>query len=176
MKRIAIVGTSGSGKTTFAANLARALGVRHIELDQMRWNPDWALKPVEEFVGLVETAIRDDAWVVDGNYSRLRPVIWQRADTLVWLDYRFHVVLGRLLRRTMRRVVLGEECCNGNRERLSNALSKDSIILWMLQTYGRRRREYPQLMADPQYAHLQKLRFATPKEAAAWLEQFSQNG
>ena len=174
MKRIVVVGTSGSGKTTFAANLARALGVRHIELDQLRWDPNWTLKPVDEFLELVDAATGSDAWVVDGNYSSLRHLLWTRADTVIWLDYPFHLVLGRLLLRTLRRLVWRETCCNGNRERLSKTLSKDSIILWMLQTYRRRRREYPQLMSDPQYAHLQKLRFGSPKEAARWLEQFGQ--
>jgi adenylate kinase family enzyme len=174
MKRVVVVGTSGSGKTTFAADLARRLGVRHIELDQLRWKPNWILLPVDEFVQQVEIATRDGEWVVDGNYSRLRHLLWSRADTVIWLDYRFHVVLGRLLLRTLRRLILGEVCCNGNRETLSKTLSRDSIILWMLQTYSRRRREYPQLMSEPQYAHMQKLVFGSPKEAGVWLEQFDQ--
>ncbi len=174
MKRVVVVGTTGSGKTTFAAALARAIGAPHIELDQLRWSPNWTPKPHDDLFREINAAVSGDLWVIDGNYSRSRPIIWPRADTLVWLDYPFHIVISRLLRRTLRRVLFGEPCCNGNRESLGRALSRDSILLWALQTHAHRRRDFTQAMGDPRHAHLRKLRFRSPKETAAWLERFEQ--
>ncbi|TME62901.1 MAG: AAA family ATPase, partial [Chloroflexi bacterium] len=48
-RRISVVGTTGSGKTTFARELARRLGVPHVELDALAWGPNWTLVPVEVF-------------------------------------------------------------------------------------------------------------------------------
>lgn len=118
MKRISVVGTSGSGKTTFAGKLAEILSVPHIELDALHWEADWVEAANEVFRSRVREAARADRWVIDGNYSsRARDLVWERADTVVWLDYSFPVIFSRVVGRTFRRLVSGEECCNGNRER-----------------------------------------------------------
>jgi adenylate kinase family enzyme len=50
MERIAIVGTSASGKTTLAKALSRALRIPHIELDALNWLPDWKERRHEDFL------------------------------------------------------------------------------------------------------------------------------
>jgi hypothetical protein len=67
------------------------------------------------------------------------------------------------------RVVSQEELWNGNRESLRMMLSRESILLWLLRTYGRHRREYADLLAKPEMAHAQILRFASPRQAQRWL-------
>lgn len=173
MKRISVVGTSGSGKTTFARQIAQRMGVPHVELDALHWEPNWQEAPVEVFQQRVETALSEDAWVVDGNYSAIRSVVWGRADTVVWLDFSFPIVFARILKRTARRVFTREELWNtGNRESLRMTfLSRDSILLWVLRTYRRRRREYPELFKRPENAHLQVIRLESPRCAAAWLSE-----
>ncbi|MCG0239429.1 MAG: AAA family ATPase [Firmicutes bacterium] len=169
-RRIVVVGTTGSGKTTFARRLAAMLGCPHVELDALHWEPQWTPAPVEVFRHRVREVTRAPCWVVDGNYSQVREVLWPAADTIVWLDYPLPVILGRLLRRTARRVLLREELWNGNREGfLRSFLSRDSILLWALRSYRRRRREYPALLARPEYRHLRVIRLRTPREAEAWL-------
>ena len=169
MQRVVVIGTSGSGKTTFAASLARCLNVPHIELDDLHWNPQWVETPTSEFLVKVDAATHSQAWVVDGNYSKARALIWPRADTLIWLDYPFPLVISRLLRRTLRGLVFRNVRCNGNQESWRNAFSRDSIIVWAFQSHWRNQRTYSQAMTDPAYAHLQRLRFRSPKEANAWL-------
>lgn len=172
MKRVVVIGTSGSGKTTFASSLARLLNVPHIELDQLHWNPNWQETPRDVFIQKVRTATDIPAWVVDGNYTtKVSSIVWQRADAIVWLDYPFRVVLFRLLIRTFRRLALGEECCNGNRESWRQAFSKDSIILWAFTSHWRHRRDYSAKLHDPAHAHLHAVRLQSPQAATQWIER-----
>ncbi len=171
MARYVIVGTSGSGKTTLARQIAKRLEIPHIELDALHWEPGWVGATPEVIRERVEAAIAAPAWVLDGNYSRVRDVIWQRATHLIWLDYSFPLVFWRIFSRTLRRAILREELWNGNRESLRLMFSRESILVWVLKTYWRRRREYPELLARPEYSHLTVFRFRTPKETARWLAE-----
>jgi adenylate kinase family enzyme len=174
MNRISVIGTSGSGKTTFAGKLAEILRIPHVELDSLNWEANWTPAPKEVFRSRVREVIKVDRWVVDGNYGKdARDLIWERADTIVWLNYSLPVIINRLVRRTLRGLVLGEECCNGNRETLRHALSRNSIILWALQTYKRRRAEYPHLLVVMDQRGVQTFKFHSPKEAERWLSRLA---
>ncbi len=170
-RRIVVVGTTGSGKTVLARRLARHLGLPHVELDALHWGPDWSQVAPETFRARVAEAIAGESWVIDGNYSRVRDLVWSRADTVVWLDYSLPVILGRLFRRTLRRIFGREELWSGNRERFREQFfSRKSLFLWALRTYRRRRREYPALFGRPEYAHLTVVRLTSPRQARRWLE------
>ena len=168
--RINVVGTTGSGKTTTAKMLAERLGLVRIELDALFWKPDWGKTPDDEFLPAVDEATRGDGWVLDGNYSRTRSIVWPRADTIIWLDYSFPRVFLQLLGRTIRRTVTREVLWNGCQERSRVSMfSKDSILLWCLKTYWRRRRNYPNVFKQPEYEHLNVFRFRTPRSFKQWL-------
>jgi shikimate kinase len=116
--RIVVVGTTGSGKTTLAGELAQRLEVSHVELDALHWEPHWVEAPIEIFRERVVHAVSGEAWVTDGNYSAVRDIVWSCADTIVWLDYSLPTILYRLARRTFRRIFTREELWNGNKERI----------------------------------------------------------
>src|SRR5947208_3451024 len=105
-RRISVVGSTGSGKTTFGHKLARRIGVAHIELDALAWGPNWTLVPVELFKERVSRAVEGDAWVIDGNYGGrgARDLVWPRADTVIWLDPPLGVIFARLFDRAVRRI------------------------------------------------------------------------
>ena len=86
MRRISVIGTSGSGKTTFARRLAERAKLPHVELDALFWGPNWTPADDTLFRERVTTALSGDAWVCDGNYSSVRPMVLARADTVIWLD------------------------------------------------------------------------------------------
>ncbi len=170
ISRIVVIGTSCSGKTTLAKSLAKKLGVEHVELDELHWDPNWTEVPDELMRERVQVSLCNDEWTVDGNYAQVRDLVWGRAQMIVWLDYSFPVVFGRALRRTFRRLVKREELWNGNREKWSMLFSKESILLWVIQTHHRRAKQYPMLLQKPEHQHLKLVRLRTPREADRWLE------
>ncbi len=175
--RVVIVGTSGAGKTTLARRLAAALSLPHVELDALYWGPGWTPKPADVYRALVSHTIRRPEWVMDGNHSKLRDLIWPRATHLIWLNYPFPLVFARALRRTLKRVITGEDLFAGNRETLRKALlERDSIPRWVIRTHYRRRREYRRLFDDRADAHLQYLELVHPAQAESLLAVLSAVG
>jgi adenylate kinase family enzyme len=169
--RIIVVGVTGSGKTTVSARLARIFGIPHVELDSLHWQPNWVMAGLDEFRQAVASAISGPVWVTDGNYSKVRDLIWPRATTLVWLDYALPVVLWQLTRRTLTRIITRERLWNTNYETLRGAFfSRDSLFLWALHTHPRHRVEYTRLLSQPEYAHLRLVRLHWPKETREWLK------
>ena len=172
-RRVVVVGTTGSGKTTFAKELAAALGLRHIELDALYHGPNWTPAEPDVFRERIAVATAGDGWVTDGNYrTYTNDITWERADTLVWLDYPIAIVLSRLFRRVMRRGLRQEELWNGNRESLrAHFLTRESLFLWALKTHWRHREEWPKVLAEPRFAHLRVVRVRSPRRLRAVLRR-----
>jgi adenylate kinase family enzyme len=155
-----------------AGRLAERLDLPHVEQDALNWGPNWTMRPNEEFRALVDQATCEKQWVVGGNYSRSRDLVWPRADTIVWLDYSLARILWRLWWRTWRRFLTQEALWNDNRERLwENFFTRDSLFLWVFQTYGRRKREIPTLLAAPEHAHLLLIHHCSPQQAEQWFSR-----
>ena len=174
LKRVVVVGTSGAGKTSLASDLARLMDAPHVELDALRHGPNWTETPDDVFRDAIAEALTGQSWVVDGNYSVARDIIWTRATAIVWLDYPFPVVFSRLFRRTMIRWVKRVELWNGNREDIKGILfSKDSLFIWAFKTHWIRRKSMPLAFAQPEYAHADVLRFRSPRAAKRWLASLS---
>ncbi|NQV07751.1 adenylate kinase [bacterium] len=174
MERVVVIGVTGAGKTTVARRLCEILDAPHVEIDALNWQDGWVdTVGTPEFEDRVREAVSGDRWVVDGNYERTRSLTWPRADTIVWLDLPFRTALARLLRRTSRRIRTGETLWGTtNRESFRGSfLSKDSIFLWQLKTYRRKRRAYPELLADPAFGHLTTHRLRSPVAVAEFLEE-----
>jgi adenylate kinase family enzyme len=168
-KRICVIGSSASGKSTFAKSLAARMGCRHLELDEFYHGPNWQQRSWEEFRTLVEPELEGEAWVCDGYYAN-NARQFQKSDLVIWLDYPFRTVLWRVLKRTARRLFVKEELWNGNRETWRMTFSRESIVLWVFQTFWKRRREIPVVL---EMLQTESLRFPHPKEAARWLVKFS---
>jgi adenylate kinase family enzyme len=159
--------------------LARALGVIHIELDSINHQAGWTQLSVEEFQKRVAAAIEPGAWVVDGNYSVVRDIVWDKADTVVWFDLPYVTVMARTIRRTLRRTLTREELWNGNREPLSNLCSlkpEKSIIAWTATRHGVYRRRYSDAVHDPRWAELHFVRLRSQGEADAFLQGVASTG
>jgi len=172
LKRVLVVGSSSSGKTSFAWQLAAILACKPVELDDLFWGPNWTPRPEAEFRSLAEAAIAGPDWVVDGNYGVLRTLLWPRATSVIWLNYGFLTVFLRALRRTIRRIAYRERLFSGNRESFGEAfLSRKSILYWVITTHGRKRREFEELRRSGQFPQLQWLEFRQPSDAENFLRE-----
>jgi adenylate kinase family enzyme len=157
-----------------ARELARLLGCPYVELDAMFHQPGWSALGDDEFRARVDAATVPPAWVVDGNYSTVRDIVWDRADTVVWLDLPFFPVMSRTIRRTVRRTVLRTPLWNGNFEPFSNLLSikpEKSIIVWSATRHARYHRTYGAAQADPRWDGLT----FTQLRSSTQVEQFLKN-
>lgn len=175
MRRVSVVGTSGSGKSTLSRMLAKRLNVPYVELDAFMHQPGWQPRPDAEFLDEVEEATSKPGWVVDGNYRRfvIEGPVWNRADTVVWLDLPRRTVMRRVIVRTVRRAVTREVLWNGNREPLSNFLSLDpekNIIVWTWVKYEEFVLRYLNAMIDPAWQHIDFVRLQSHAATRRWLE------
>ncbi|MFO1020061.1 MAG: hypothetical protein U0903_05120 [Planctomycetales bacterium] len=171
MERILIVGSSGSGKSTLAVKLGDRLQIPVYDLDHLHWGPNWTPKPKEVFHAGVQQAIASPRWIIAGNYTALREMLWPHATTVIWLNYSFPRVFSRLFYRSVSRMITREELFAGNRESFRLTFcSRDSVLVWMLKTFRRNRREYAQLRADQTYPQLEWIEFRAPRQATMLLD------
>lgn len=169
--RVVVVGTSGSGKSTLARTLAGRLGCPYVELDAIHWLPGWVEQDPAQFRAGVSEAVARPRWVIDGNYIRVRDLVWSRATTIIWLNYSFRIVFWRAVRRTVLRVVK-RESIHGNRETIRTAFfSRYGIPWWVVRTYRVRRRQFPALFANGDYPHARVVVFTHPAEAERFLAE-----
>ena len=167
MRKVAVIGGTGSGKSTVSRQLAERLGVPHIELDALFWKPGWVMPSAEEFRPLVADALESEGWVVDGNYgARLGTLVLDQADLVVWLDMPFWTKFRRLLRRTIRRIRTREVLWGTNVDTWRGALlSRDSLFWWLLKTHFPNKRKYRERLEG--YPHV---RLRSPREVERFLE------
>jgi adenylate kinase family enzyme len=174
MRRVSIVGVPCSGKTTIGRRLATSLGVPFVEIDEIFHQPGWEDLPLDDFRSRVSDAVSRDEWVVDGNYSAVQDLVWQRAETVVWLDLPRRVVMRRVVMRTVRRASTREELWNGNREPLSNFYRWDpqkNIVRWAWVKYADYGDRYAAAIEDPLHAHIRFIRLRSAAEVDAFVTQ-----
>jgi adenylate kinase family enzyme len=174
VRRVSVVGNSGSGKSTLARALAAGLGVPHVELDAIFHQPEWQPLPATDFRVRVDAATATGGWVVDGNYSAVRDLIWARADTVVWLDLPRRAVMRQVIWRTVRRAVLRAELWNGNRERWRNLFARDpdqSVVVWAWQRHSAYQTRYLAATTDPAWRHLTFVRIRSRADARQLLDR-----
>ena len=178
LSRINVVGTSGTGKSTFAKKLSKTLNTNYIEMDAIFWKSNWTESSDQEFGKKLEVALAPKSWVLDGNYNRMVPVKWKYTQTVIWIDYSFKRVLFQAFKRAIYRSLTKKELWPGTNNRESfrqSFLSKQSILLWTLKTYKTNKIRYEKMMSDPQFAHIQFIRLKNPKEVNLFLAKVAAN-
>jgi len=172
--RIAVIGLPGSGKSTLSNTLSAILGLQHIELDAIHWQPNWVSLDKSVMIERVDAVCPPNGyWVVDGNYRVVRPIVWDRADTIVWLDIPLWLSMWRLLKRTLGRMFFKRKLWNGNQERWGNLFAlntEENLLLFALSQHNKLKVQVPAYLREPEYQHLKVLRFRHPKEVEDWLQ------
>lgn len=165
-QRVLVAGVSGAGKTTLAGQLARILDLPQTELDSLYHGPNWT--PRAGFADDVDQRTSVPGWVIEWQYRQVRRMLAGRADTLVWLDFPVRVSMTRLIRRTVRRRLRGEELWNGNVESPLWTIftDRDHIIRWGWRTRHTLKALVPTL--EGTFPGLQVVRLTSPAEVEAW--------
>lgn len=142
LRRVWVVGHSGTGKTTTARRMAERIGALHIDLDELHWLPGWKERPNDEMLRMLVDQLGkapEGRWVVSGNYSRIVGH-WMRehSTALVWMRPGFFASQRQLWVRTAKRWIDGRTVCNGNVETLSNILqfNNESILYYGWFSFG----------------------------------------
>ena len=169
---MAIVGGSGSGKSTMADKLAVKLGAEMIELDGLFHQANWEPTPTPEFRAKVAAALDTERWIVAGNYSTVMDIVHGQADTIVWLDRPRWLVTARVVRRSLGRVITRKELWNGNRERWGNLINRDpevNIILWAWTHHDAHRARYEGFSSGTFWAHADVHRLRTRRDVRQFM-------
>jgi len=173
MHKYIIVGSAGSGKSTLAKNIAKKLHIPHVELDSIYYKTNWEPLDDPTFRKIVTKKTDGQSWVVCGNYfSHLGIDFWKTADTIIWCDYPFPLVFGRLLKRTLHRTLFKDELWHGNTESFrTNFFSKDSLILWMIKRWSAHKKRYTPLFEgkNKDLKNITMIRLKKPADAEALL-------
>ncbi len=150
-----------------ARRISRATSLPWHSVDDLTWEPGWVEVPQDEQRRRIAEICAGEEWILDTAYGKWIDIPLGRAELIVALDYPRWLSLQRLLRRTVMRAVRRTEICNGNRESLKTALSKDSIVAWHFQSFDRKHRRIQRWVDEPGGPAV--VRFTHPREAEAWL-------
>jgi len=96
-KRIMVLGSPGSGKSTIAAQIGEITGLPVVHLDRLTLLPGWRTAPDMDM--RITMAANQPEWVIDGNYSKTRDVRLERADTVIYLDFNRFTCMFRIIKR-----------------------------------------------------------------------------
>jgi adenylate kinase family enzyme len=86
VRRIAVVGPIGAGKSRLARELGELLGIRVLHLDALFWKPGWVPTPRPEFEAMQRRELAADSWIVDAQFDDMLPDWVHAADTVVFVD------------------------------------------------------------------------------------------
>jgi adenylate kinase family enzyme len=179
IERVVVVGSSGSGKTTVAREVADRLDLPLMELDALAHRGGWDATPLDVFQEELRAFTARERWVVDGNYASrgTRDIVWPRANTFIWLDPPKREVMRRVVARTLKRVITRQELWNGLKEPFTNLYSLDpykNIIVWSWTRFDYVRERYETTMRDGSWDHAVVHRLRSTTETRRFLDSLSQ--
>lgn len=164
MKKVAIVGCGGSGKSYLARKLGEILDAPITHLDTVFFDEDWNPLPMEDFAAAQRDLVAQPTWVIDGNYNSTLPVRLEACDTMVLMDVSTPAALWGILARQIR-YGAGHKG-NGVHNRIHWGVIK------YVATYRRKMR--PRVMAKIEEfasSHAEVVLLRSRRHTRRWLEQ-----
>lgn len=161
MKRIVVIGSSCSGKTTLSKALSKKLDIPHVELDSIYWLENWTEIERSKFNQIIDEKTDADKWVVDGNYNSSKDISWKKATHIIWLDLNLSVILLRFIKRSFKRAIFKEPLWNNNKEDLKNSYL---LFLWIFKVYKRNKKEFQEMISSNSYPNAEFIKIKNPKQ------------
>lgn len=163
MRRIAIVGCCGSGKSFLARELGRRINAPVTHLDAMYYDDEWNPLPPENFEARQRALVSGDQWVTDGNYNATLQVRLEACDTVVFMDVPTWTALWGVLSRQIRHGT-GQNQASGIYNRINWS------VLRYVATYRRKMRPRVLAKIDQFAGHAQVVFLTSRRQTRRWLE------
>ena len=87
MKKIIVIGCPGGGKSTFSRKLHNITGIPLHHLDMLFWNSDKTTVEKDVFLERLTAVLKEDEWIIDGNFQSSLEMRLAACDTVFFLDY-----------------------------------------------------------------------------------------
>jgi adenylate kinase family enzyme len=101
MKKIAVIGSGGAGKSTFSLLLGKQLNLPVYHLDKLYWQPRWIKTPNEEWEKTLINLCKNECWIIDGNYKSTLDTRLDACDMVIFLDVNRYICIYRAIKRTL---------------------------------------------------------------------------
>jgi adenylate kinase family enzyme len=166
LRRIALIGSGGAGKSTFARELGAKLEIPVVHLDPIFFSPGWVEMSQVEWKALQQELVQSPAWIIDGNHAETLDVRLSAADTVILLDLNRFICMWRVIKRRI---------SYRRKARIDRASGCEERLAWRfvrwVWTYPLRGR--PQaLAAIEEFApHARVIRLSTRAQVREFLDQ-----
>lgn len=124
MERISIIGGGGTGKTTLAIKLGKILNLPVYHIDGIKYRENWEKRDESERYEILSKYIKEDNWIIDGNFTKSIEKQFRKSDTIIFLDFSLFTQFGGIFKRMI---------MNLNKEVVGIAGCKEKINLSFLK-------------------------------------------
>ena len=97
--RVAVIGGPGSGKTTLSDKLSKLWNIPVTHIDGIHHLPNWQIRDKDERDAMILDIVKNEKWIIDGNYKATLQKRLEAADLVIWLDYPTRTMIKGILKR-----------------------------------------------------------------------------
>jgi adenylate kinase family enzyme len=167
MKKVAVFGNAGGGKSTLSKQLSEMTGLPLYVLDKLQYQPGGIEVPHESYLRSHQLILDQDRWIIDGFGSI--DTLWERlntADTLVFIDLPLYTHSWWVTKRFLTSAIKSPEGYPDNSPIVKSAL-RSYRVLWLChQRLTPKYREFiAQARSTKRVHHLR-----SPKQIAQFLD------
>ncbi len=163
--RVAVIGSAGSGKTTFSKSIGKLFDRSVTHLDKILWGENWTEQTIEQQLQILQPVVHCEGWIIDGTWLKTLDVRYKRATLVIFLHFKPTLCAWRAFKRSLK-----------NRGKQRDDLAKGCVekINWSFYRYILRfgKNSLPQirqLQADN--ANVPLVTLKTPKQAKKFLDE-----
>ncbi len=170
LHKIAVIGDTGAGKTTFALSLAQRFNLPYYSSDSYRFT-NGIKRPDSDFLDDVRKIVSQGTWVFDSAHTISGPIVWPRADVVIYLKFSIRILLYRVLKRALRRLLTGERYDDGRKENVAHLFGKDGWITTFYPRLREKREKYEYYFNQIGKDTIPLIVLSNPHEAKRYLEE-----
>lgn len=170
LRRIAVAGPPGAGKSTLARRLCERRGLPFVEFESFYHAPGWTVRATwqEDVLKFLEGS----EWAIEWQGEEVREQMTARTQVLVWLDHPRALVVTRTIVRTVeRRLGRGTAIAGGNTEAPLHTFFTDPnhIVKDSWRRHPLMRARVRRVLAENRHPDLVIVRLRGQRQVDAWL-------